>query len=461
MQQTFSRSWTSLYCPEIQIECCSVGFRLHQKPGFQNMFNRRKFIGTIPASAVAIAAWNDGCVATAQTSTSADAEFNDVIASPPVVQNPRQDGFGVSIAVSQLATAWVEYGLAEDDLRFTAKASHHGLIAADDQALHVRVSHSELLSAAKTIFYRVIVQPLSYRNAYELQRGVPQSTAIYPLRLPSWDSAKVRVVSINDTHENLETIRKLHAMIEHYAPDALIWNGDTCNDFDAKDSPAQIMLNPSQDKSLAWASTRPLIFSNGNHDVRGERARETIRCFAGCPESIELPYNQSLRMGPLALLTLDTGEDKPDAHHVFAGTAAYEPYRVKQAKWLQQAFDRPEIGSAPLKIAACHIPLRGLQGSNDGTTLEGFASYSGFGASLWLPTLYSHQCQAILSGHTHRDRVDAPTEDAPIHQFVGGGPQPSSATLTIIDAESAGDTATLQIRVVDLAGRRLHEHRWS
>ena len=31
-----------------------------------------------------------------------------------------------------------------------------------------------------------------------------------------------------------------------------------------------------------------------------------------------MPYNFALRLGPIALVGLDTGEDKPDAHPVFA-----------------------------------------------------------------------------------------------------------------------------------------------
>jgi len=58
-----------------------------------------------------------------------------LITSPPVVQNPRAKSFGVSIAVSRLATAWVEYGFAKDDLTFIAVANH--------QALHIGVNHSE------------------------------------------------------------------------------------------------------------------------------------------------------------------------------------------------------------------------------------------------------------------------------------------------------------------------------
>ncbi|QEG01786.1 Calcineurin-like phosphoesterase [Stieleria maiorica] len=425
------------------------------------MVSRRQFLGTVPISSVAVSAIGLQQSAQSQGTSSDPTDARGLLASPPVVQNPREDGFGVSVAVRGLATAWVEYGLAADDLRFTSVASDHGLIRADDRALHVRIEHHEPLPTDRPIYYRVLVQPLHYVNAYSLQRGEPDATRTYALRLPSGAKKRIRLVSINDTHENLETIRVLHGEIEKLRPDALIWNGDSCNDFDASDSPEQILLNPAQDANLAWAGTRPLLFSNGNHDVRGQRAREVIKSFAGCPESTELPYNQALRLGPLALITLDTGEDKPDSHPVFAGTAAYEPYRARQATWLKRVLDRPEIKQAPLKVVACHIPLRGLDGQNDGTTLEGYASYCGFGAKLWLPVLKQAGVHAILSGHMHRDRLDAASEEMPVLQFVGGGPRPGQATLTIVDAVQEDAEQRLEIRIVNLQGDVLHRHQWS
>jgi len=382
---------------------------------------------------------------------------NALIASPPVVQNPRAKSFGVSIAVSGLATAWVEYGFAKDDLAFTAIASHHGLIVADDQALHIRVNHRDLLPTDRPIYYRVVAQPLSYQDAYHLERGTPQATPIYALCLPDPNAQKIRVVSINDTHNNLQTTCLLHTQIEKLQPDLLIWNGDTCRDFNADDAPAQIMLNPAQDLNQAWAATRPLLFSNGNHDVRGQRAREAVKCFVSCPESSELPYNQALRLGPLALVTLDTGEDKPDRHPVFAGTAAYEPYREKQADWLEEVLQQPEINDAPFKVATAHIPLRGLDGQPDGTTLEDFARFSGFGAKLWLPKLKAADFDAVVSGHTHRARHDVPTAEMPVHQFVGGGPEPDQATVTLIDASVDHGKTTMVIQILNLQGEVLFQ----
>ncbi|MCO8121246.1 metallophosphoesterase [Stieleria sp. TO1_6] len=425
------------------------------------MFSRRDFIGVVPASALAISCAHAAQPNQSQESAASDGPNKPLIASPPVVQNPRPNGFGVSIAVAGLATAWVEYGFTKEDLRFTATASRHGLIQADDQVLHVRVNHADELPTDRPVFYRVVVQPLKYISAYQLKRGETQTTQIHALRLPDPTADQLRVVSINDTHENLPTIKRLHEKIEKLDPDVLIWNGDTCNDFNAPKVTEQILLNPGQDLSLSWASTRPLLFSNGNHDVRGERAREAARSLVGCPESQELPYNQALRFGPLAIVTLDTGEDKPDQHPVFAGTAAYEPYREQQAAWLKQAVTQPQIRSAPFKIVTSHIPLRGLEGQNDGTTLDGYAYYSGFGAKLWVPILEEAGFQAVLSGHTHRDRLDVATDDMPIAQFVGGGPKLEQATLTIIDAKQVDEHAELDIRIVDLNEKLLHQTQWS
>ena len=423
------------------------------------MIDRRQFIGVIPASVVALT--SNAMGATDSDSRKSNAtEDHALICSPPVIQNPRANGFGVSIAVSRLATAWVEYGFSENDLQYVTRASHHGLIQADDRVLHIRVHHHEALPEDGPIFYRVVVQDLHYENAYRLRRGQPVETPVYQVRFPHARTKKVRVVSINDTHENKETLLQLHRNIAEIKPDVLIWNGDTCNDFNLNKSTEQILLNPAQEITQGWASARPIVFSNGNHDVRGQRAREVPKSFAGCPESVDLPYCQALRIGPLALITLDTGEDKPDGHPVFAGTAAYEPYREQQAVWLKTIVEQPDIQAAPFKIAACHIPLRGLEGQPDGTTLDDYARFSGFGAQLWLPTLIEAGFKAVLSGHTHSHRVDEPTEQAPIHQFVGGGPAPDKATLTIIDAQKRDSGHEMHIRVINLKGDVLHEHRW-
>lgn len=415
------------------------------------MLQRRQFFGLIPVTALAMQA-----SAKALQNASEPPSDRPLIASPPVVQHPSAQGVTIHFAVSSLATGWVQWGLSAEQLDRTAIAHQHGLISASDRALSVRLSLDDDKLSGQTIYYRVVAQPLAYKNAYTLERGEPQSSPVYALRLPSATATEVTIAIINDTHEQRQTLRTLHDRLEAIAPDVLIWNGDTCNDFDAQDDPLQIVLNPAGDVEHGWAAQRPLLFVPGNHDVRGARARELSAGLSGWPGQADLPYNFAVRVGPIALVGLDTGEDKPDAHPVFAGTAAYEPYRQMQAQWLKSAVQQPEIAQAPVRIAVCHIPLRGLPGDNNGLTLEGFAAYSGMGAQLWLPTLRTAGFQAVISGHTHRHRVDEPTESEPLAQIVGGGPQPERATITLLRAQAG----QVQLRVEDLAGKLLHERSW-
>ncbi len=413
------------------------------------MLQRRQFFGLVPVTALAMQA-------SAAAFQNAAAPDRPLIASPPVVQHPSAHGVTINFAVSSLATGWVQWGSSAEQLDHTAIAHDHGLISASDRALSIRLPLDDGKFTGQTLFYRVVAQPLAYKNAYELQRGEPQSSPVYALRLPDPGAAEVTIAIVNDTHEQAQTLRALHDRLDAIDPDVLVWNGDTCNDFDAQDDPLQIVLNPAGDPQLSWAAQRPLLFVPGNHDVRGARARELSMGLSGWPGQADLPYNFALRLGPIALVGLDTGEDKPDAHPVFAGTAAFEPYRQMQAQWLKSAVQRPEIAEAPVRIVVCHIPLRGRPRDNDGTTLEGFAAYSGMGAELWLPTLRAAGFQAVVSGHTHRHRVDEPTDAEPLAQVVGGGPQPERATLTLLRAR-AGE---VELRVEDLAGELLHERRW-
>lgn len=416
---------------------------------------RRGFLGLAPVSAFALTV-RDAHAAQGNSAEEPEGRRAPLLTSPPVVQHPVADAFTVHFAVSALATGWVEWGWSADQLNHTAVAAHHGLIQASDLALAVRV-RLDTPAAGRPVYYRVVAQPLAYRNAYQLERGDSVASPVQRLNLPSASSDTFTMVIVNDTHENKATLDALLARIEVINPDLLLWNGDTCNDFDAQDDPMQIVLNPHRDVARGWASQRPLLFVPGNHDVRGQKARQLAAGLSGWPDQTELPYNFALRLGPVALVGLDTGEDKPDAHPVFAGTAAYEPYREQQAEWLKKVVARSEIATAPFRLATCHIPLRGLPGENDGTTLNGYAAYSGMGAKLWLPLLRQAGFAAVISGHTHRHRIDDPNENESVMQIVGGGPRPESATLTIIHA----DPTDAEIRVEDLSGKVLNRRDWN
>jgi len=424
------------------------------------MLQRREFLRSLPTTTLALSSAAVAAEEAATKFVSKDAitTSRTIICSPPVVQHPTAHGFTVVWQVNQLATGWVEWGWSEDKLDQVARASHHGLIDAAEDVLAVSVALPKD-AAGQTIHYRLAVQSLVYKNAYKLERGeAAENSQQYQVTLPSTTAAKSQLVVINDTHENKETITALNKRIAALDPPLLLWNGDTCNDFDAKDSPATILLNPNGDAEtfgVAWAATRPLLFVPGNHDVRGARARELQRSMRPWNASMQ-PYNFAFRHGPLAIVGLDTGEDKPDAHPVFAGTAAYEPYRAAQATWLREVVEREDIRTAPFRVVFCHIPLRGIPGDPDGTTLKAAAHHCGDGAQHWLPILRTSKFHAMISGHMHQWRIDDPSAEESLTQIVGGGPTPKNATLIRVDCT----THELKIVIEDLQQKVLAERNW-
>jgi len=408
------------------------------------MLTRRDALHLIPASSLA---W---LVASRATEAAPDTprEAAPLLAGPPVVQHVTTEGFSVSFAVGQLATGWVEWGLSPERLDQRAVPSRAGLVQASERALVVPVSLRDVGTPGRRIHYRVVAQSLRYETAYKLHRGEPVAGPALGITLPDPGATRARVAVVNDTHEHIGTVDALTSRIERIQPEVLVWNGDTCaSAFNTPADVPRVLLKPK------WATTRSLVFVPGNHDVRGACARDTRDCLAAGPDA-SLPHNVALRHGPLALLTLDTGEDKPDAHPVFAGTAAYESYRVRQAAWLRDALRRPDIASAPFRVVFCHIPLRGLRNQNDGLSQKGFADWSGDGARAWMPILREARVPLVVSGHTHAWRVDDPTTEQPM-QIVGGGPDIQKATMIVLEA----DSQSLEVVIQNLSGGELARRR--
>lgn len=436
------------------------------------MLPRRNFLRTLPLSALAISAIETPAGANEQPNNlssrrddKSSTTDKPLMLGPPVVQHPSAHGATIVWRVGRYATGWVEWGTSADKLDQKATSSEHGLVEAASDVLAAKIS-SERSLVGKQIFYRVCTQALRYKQSpkyptsFGLAPAETMRSSVRSFRVPDSTAKKSTMVVVNDTHENQETIAALAERIEKLQPELLLWNGDSCNDFDVMDDPAKILLSPGAkaDNEGGWASTRPLLFVPGNHDVRGQRARElqkSIRPWTGAG----LPYNFAFRHGPIAIVGLDTGEDKPDAHPNFAGTAAFEPYRKEQGRWLAEQVKRDEIRLAPFRLAFCHIPLRGLPNTPDGTTMENlksFAQYCGDARPHWLPSLHAAKFNAVLSGHTHSWRVDDPTDSEPLTQIVGGAPTPKHATLTRIEATMN----EMAIILEDLDGKELIRRTW-
>ena len=276
------------------------------------------------------------------------------------------------------------------------------------------------------------------------------------------ESAASHFAVINDTHANDDNLAVLAQKLDELNAPVTVWNGDL-GELSSLDYAVQHLLRPA---GTAFAANRPILFVPGNHDYRGPWTRHMPKVLLSRDPSERsskywsLGRNFALRQGDIAMIGLDTGEDKPDGHPVFQGLAAFEPYRVLQAKWLEEALQQPEILSAPYLVAFCHIPLYDSRSdANPGDVLEGFASWQRPSNALWTPLFRKFGVQLLVCAHMHRTRCDDPKENRPWTQMVGGGPNPREGVSRIEGKVEAGN---LVVRTHDVYnGKVLYERRFA
>jgi acid phosphatase type 7 len=355
--------------------------------------------------------------------------------SPPVLQNPTPESMTVVWAVSHRAVGWVDYGETQA-LGKRAVNSRYGLLQMDSPALSVRL---ENLKPGTTYYYRVGAAQTDFKwlvGGGSIHRGPEIMDETRCFATPSVEAKEASLAVINDTHERADTLKLLFAALARQPADFTVWNGDL---FNTVDSPEQIVRQVLRPTGAPYAAQRPVFFVPGNHDRRGQAAHGGMLSNFCTPWSEgPLGYNFLLRQGPLALIGMDTGEDKEDDHPYLARTTDFKAYRLAQQTWLEKAVQSNDFRTAPFKVAVFHIPLYG-------------AWSSALHRQEWGEILSKAGVQLIICGHDHQYRYDAPTREHAFGQLVGGGPSRAEATLILVHATSEELTA----RMLDLSGGEL------
>lgn len=351
----------------------------------------------------------------------------------PAVFAPVADGFTVSCPLGGAALVWLEYGETEA-LGTLAKGDAHGFVPHDDAVVKIRLNG---LRPGTRYYWRAHAKPLL--------GGPVVSTKTYSTQTLNPNAQKVAFTVWNDTHDNVQVIRRLHDVRDPQS-DFLLWNGDVSNNVDKRKLLPALYVSPP---GVDLAEGAPIFTVRGNHDVRGIWANK-VADYVDFPGG--LPY-YAFRAGPLGVIVLDTGEDKPDNHPSFNGVAAFESLIRKQAAWLKQAIASPGLCDAPYRVLFCHIPLRWHREQCPDYARGGFDHVSLRGRAAWKDALVRWKTQVVISGHTHRHAWFAPKPGVPFAQLVGGGRKQGDATH--IQGRATADEFCLTTKNLD--GQILHE----
>ena len=202
----------------------------------------------------------------------------------------------------------------------------NGIMCSRNKIHKVEVPACELESAGE---YTVCIRPIIVRKAYfsRTRRVVERTYNFYPV-----PENNVRAYHIADAHNNIEEPVKAAEVFGDI--DFLILNGDVIED---SSNPANFM-NIYEICSRITNGERPVIFSRGNHDLRGNYAEK----FADyTPAHLGNTY-YTFRLGNIWGILLDCGEDKPDDHPEYGFSVSCHVFRERQTDFLKRIIENSE-----------------------------------------------------------------------------------------------------------------------
>jgi len=271
--------------------------------------------------------------------------------------------------------ATVEYG--EGQLDHRAIAQEYGLVSVGTLQ---RVELTGLLPG-HTYQYRVSSTQVVKLKPYLPEKGLSAESPSYTFTTLDHENPTASFSFITDTHEVVPRISTLMQMIDWKKTDFLVTGGDGVNDAESEAQVFDKWLNPV---SEGLKHKKPLLSVRGNHDMRGPFARNL--------SSYLLAQNGQYYFtrddGPVHLIVLDTGEDKPDNNQEYSGLLADTPYREEEYKWFQNLSSTDtRLADAPFRIVLMHQPKWGW------TNGEG---------KKWTEVANKEKIDLVIAGHMHQ-----------------------------------------------------------
>ena len=321
--------------------------------------------------------------------------------------------------------AKVRYGTG-GELSMVAQPQVDGLVPVGTR----HVVHLADLTPGTTYDYEAVATRVVKLNAYWPDKGLDVRSGPHRFTTFDRDAPSVSFSAVTDTHEDARRIGRLNDMIDWGSTDFLVHLGDA---FHWIESEEQLFRNWLRPTIAGMAHTTPLIFARGNHELRGPFARHLFD-YVPTPEG---RFYYARDAGPVHLIVLDTGEDKPDDTNVYAELNLTAPYRAEELAWFQDHVARPRVAEAPFRVIAMHAPNWGWLAD---------------GPDAWIETANEAGIDLVIAGHRHRFSYTPPGPDVAhdYHLLVLAQDQIARVDATVDE---------LVIEVTDVEGNVVHSVR--
>ena len=268
-------------------------------------------------------------------------------------------------------------------------------IMRSSREVHRAVVPMEALDKAGA--YKVCVRPLIERKPYftETKPVLSYEYPFYPVK-----GDLVRAYHIADAHNRVE--QPIAAAKAYGEVDFLILNGD---DIDHSGDPSKFEVIYQICEGIV-GGTKPVIFSRGNHDLRGNFAESFAEY---TPNYLGNTY-YTVRLGNLWFVLLDCGEDKPDDHPEYGFTVACHVFRKRQTEFLKKVLTKKEYEAEGIekRLVITHNPFTYVIPAPFDIEQDIYKE--------WISLLNEMDLDALLAGHLHEVKIVQPGDEYDSHK---------------------------------------------
>ena len=237
----------------------------------------------------------------------------EIFASTPIVYAVG-DTYQIFVIPSSRNVMWCRIG----DNEYYDESN--GVLRSETMIHKITVPAAELDAAGQyTIGYRRFQERVSYYNKPDLEGEVS-------FTFRKVDTPTPKFYLLSDVHNHIEA--GINAAKSFKGMDFLIVNGDIHDNSES----AERLLYVHRIASEITGGEIPVVFSRGNHDLRGawaERQAEFV------PTANGNSY-YTFRLGPVWGIVLDCAEDKPDPSIEYGGVNCCHIFRKRETAFLKK-----------------------------------------------------------------------------------------------------------------------------